>query len=107
MILVSAPAGFGKTTTVAAWLDELTKEQIGIGWLSLDENDNDPARFLAYLIAALQTAASGIGQTAGHLLQSPQPPPPETILTLLINDINQLNQAIVFCLTIIMPSPRR
>jgi len=98
MTLVSAPAGFGKTTMVAAWLDELAKKQIGIGWLSLDEIDNDLVRFLAYLVAALQTAMPDIGEAAGHLLQSPPPPPAETILTLLINDISQNDQPLILVL---------
>jgi len=98
LTLVSAPAGFGKTTLVATWLDELAEEQIGIGWLSLDEYDNDLVRFLAYLVAALQTAVPGIGETAVKLLQSPQPPPAETILTLLINHISQHDQSLVLAL---------
>jgi len=98
LILVSAPAGFGKTTLVAAWLDELGGKQIGIGWLSLDDNDNDPVRFLVYLVAALQTAVPGMGETALHLLHSPLPPPAETILTLLINEISQHNQTLVLVL---------
>jgi LuxR family maltose regulon positive regulatory protein len=98
MTLISAPAGFGKTTLVAAWLDELDGKRIGIGWLSLDDNDNDLVRFLSYLVAALQTAVPAIGETAVHLLQSPQPPPPETTLTLLINDISQHDQPLILVL---------
>jgi LuxR family maltose regulon positive regulatory protein len=98
MTLVSAPAGFGKTTMVANWLDELAEKQIGIGWLSLDENDNDLVRFLTYLVAALQTAVSVVGETARNLLQSPQPPPPETIVSLLINDISHHDRPVVLVL---------
>jgi LuxR family maltose regulon positive regulatory protein len=94
--LVSAPAGFGKTTLVSAWLTQLAHEQIA--WFSLDENDNDPVRFLAYLIAALQTAVPHLGQTAEQALQSPQPPPSESILTLLINDISQHDQSLILVL---------
>jgi LuxR family transcriptional regulator, maltose regulon positive regulatory protein len=83
LILLSAPTGYGKTTLVAGWL-AATKRPFG--WLSLDENDNDPARFLHYLIAALQQIEAGIGHTAQVLLQSPQSPP-ETVLTSLINDL--------------------
>lgn len=85
LTLVCAPAGFGKTTLVADWLHQLKPHNVA--WLSLDENDNDPARFIAYLIAALQKIEAGIGDTTLTLLQMPQQPPPEVILTPLINDI--------------------
>ena len=58
-----------------------------VAWLSLDEGDNDLARFLAYLVAALQTIAADIGQGVLAMLQSPQPPPPDAILTALLNDL--------------------
>ncbi len=103
LTLVSAPAGFGKTTLVSAWLAQVTQfnpqlsdEQLA--WLSLDENDNDPSRFLTYLIAALQTAVSDLGEKAAALLQSAQPPAAETILTLLINDISQNNRPLILVL---------
>jgi LuxR family maltose regulon positive regulatory protein len=64
LTLVSAPAGFGKTTMVVTWLDELADDQTRIGWLSLDDKDNDPVRFLSYFVAALQTAVHQLGQTA-------------------------------------------
>jgi len=84
LTLVSAPAGFGKTTLLSEWLSE---RQHPAAWLSLDTGDNDLARFLAYLIAALQTMHADVGQVARTLLQSPQPPPTEAVLTMLINDI--------------------
>ena len=59
LTLVSAPAGFGKTTLVAAWAQQ---QPLPVGWLSLDAGDNDPNRFLAYLIAALQTAEPNLGR---------------------------------------------
>ena len=58
-----------------------------MAWLSLDEGDNDPARFLAYFVAALQTIAPQIGAGVLGALQSPQPPPTEAILTALLNEI--------------------
>src|SRR5262245_28456369 len=64
LVLVSAPAGFGKTTLVASWLHSPgDREDTRVAWLSLDEDDNDPIRFLAHLIATLQTIDQGIGQT--------------------------------------------
>ena len=89
LTLISAPAGFGKTTLVSEWVSDCG---LPVTWLSLDEGDNDTTRFLTYLIAALQTLPSKTGGTnigAGALavLQSPQPPPAEFILTTLLNDI--------------------
>jgi len=85
LTLISAPAGFGKTTLVSEWVSDLRSEsplekqiENRIAWLSLDENDSEPARFLAYLIAALNQAAgktTAIGKGALRMLQSPQPPP--------------------------------
>lgn len=82
--LVSAAAGFGKTTLVAEWLNRVDSP---CTWLSLDEEDNDPVRFLTYLIAALQNVDKAIGATAQSLLGAPQLPPIESLMTLLINDI--------------------
>ncbi len=87
LTLIAAPAGFGKTTLVSAWVALLERP---VAWLSLDEGDNDPARFLAYLVAALQTIAANIGQGVLDLLQSSQPPPTEAILTTLLNEITTL-----------------
>ena len=93
--LISAPAGFGKTTLVSEWIADFTRP---VAWLSLDEGDNDPARFLTYLIAALQTVASGIGESILGVLQSPQPPPPESILTALLNEISAIPDPFVLVL---------
>ena len=62
LTLISAPAGFGKTTLVSEWVAGC--ERNPVAWLSLDEGDNDPTRFLTYLIAALQTIAANIGEGA-------------------------------------------
>ncbi|MDX1417283.1 MAG: LuxR C-terminal-related transcriptional regulator [Candidatus Promineifilaceae bacterium] len=96
LILVSAPAGFGKTTLISAWLAQAADLQTA--WLSLDEGDNDPIRFLAYLIAAVQGPEPDAGETAVRLLQSPQPPPVETILTFLINDLSQDDRPLILVL---------
>lgn len=84
LALISAPAGYGKTTLVSAWVRQLEEPA---AWLSLDESDNDPVRFLTYFIAALQLVHPAIGEDTMSLLQSPQPPPSEIMLTTLINDI--------------------
>lgn len=84
LTLLSAPAGYGKTTLVSAWLHSTDRPR---AWLSLDEGDNDPARFLAYLIAALQQVDDGIGQAAGDLLEAPQLPATGALVTALINDL--------------------
>src|SRR5438094_10550654 len=72
LILISAPAGFGKTTLVSEWLAGCERPA---AWLSLDEGDSDPARFLTYVVAALQTIAANIGDGVLRALQSSQPPP--------------------------------
>src|SRR5580692_11691685 len=82
LMLVSAPAGFGKTTLLTEWLTAGPAAPAGqraAAWLSLDRADNDPASFWTYVIAALRTVAPGVGDSALALLQAPQPPPIETV----------------------------
>jgi LuxR family maltose regulon positive regulatory protein len=74
LTLVSAPAGFGKTTLLTEWLAATPAGARSAAWLSLDERDNDPALFWTYLVAALQTVAPGTGADALALLQSPRSP---------------------------------
>ena len=69
-----------------------------VAWLSLDEGDNDPARFLTYLVAALQTIAANIGEGVLAVLQSPQPPSTESILTALLNEITTIPDNFVLVL---------
>jgi LuxR family maltose regulon positive regulatory protein len=94
--LVSAPAGFGKTTLLSEWAvgaehaAPLPDAPLRVGWLSLDGEDNDPARFLTYLLAALGQIDASIGGTAQLMLQTPQPPPPQAVLTSIINDLAAL-----------------
>jgi LuxR family maltose regulon positive regulatory protein len=128
LTLVSAPAGFGKTTLVSEWIHSgvgTLRGKYGVGeeddldgqtpstsysprsahtpefaWLSLDESDNDPTRFLTYLVAALQTIEADIGRDvlgALHASQA-QPPPTEAILTVLINEIAAIPDRIVLVL---------
>jgi LuxR family transcriptional regulator, maltose regulon positive regulatory protein len=84
LTIISAPAGYGKTTLVSEWVMDCGRPT---AWVSLDEEDTDPARFLTYLISALQTIAPKIGVGILSVIQSPQPPPIESILTTLLNEI--------------------
>src|SRR3954447_426818 len=87
LTLISAPAGFGKTTLVSAWDAGCDRP---VAWLSLDAGDSDPTRFLTYLVMAVRTLAPQIGAGVLGGLQSPQPPPTEPLLTALLNDISTL-----------------
>ena len=95
LTLISAPAGFGKTTLVSEWVAGCQRP---VAWLSLDEGDNDPARFLTYLVAALRTVEPNIGAGILNVLQSPQPPPTESILTTLLNEITAVQDNFVLVL---------
>lgn len=113
LTLISAPAGSGKTTLLSEWIAALVAapsplaplpqgegkmEGVRVAWLSLDEGDSDPARFLTYLITALQTAAPGVGEGALAALQAPQPPPAEAILTAVLNDLAPLPGRLILAL---------
>src|SRR6266480_5199070 len=98
LTLIAAPAGFGKTTLVSAWVEGIERPRARTAWLSLDEGENDPARFLTYLVAALQTIAATIGEGVLGALQSPQPPPTASILTALLNDITTISDHFVLVL---------
>ena len=103
LTLISAPAGFGKTTLVSEWIASCDRP---VAWLSLDQGDNDPVRFLIYLISALQTLAlskvegisTSIGAGALAALQSPQQSSSESILTALLNDITTISDNSVLVL---------
>jgi LuxR family maltose regulon positive regulatory protein len=95
LTLISAPAGFGKTTLLSEWVASAGEP---IAWLSLDGEDNDPARFLNYFLAALQQIDPGIGETAQLMSQAPQPPPPQSLLTSLINDLADLPASCILVL---------
>jgi len=92
LTLLSAPAGFGKTTLLSTWARESSGQ---IAWLTLDEQDNDPARFWTYVIAALRHSGShfsAVGEATEALLHSPQPPLLTSALTALINELAALAQ---------------
>jgi len=94
LTLVSAPPGFGKTTLVSEWLSQ-TPAGYELAWLSLEENDNDPTQFFAYLIGALQTVHPEIGQ---DLALASQLPPPEIAVAMLINDITAVARPVLLVL---------
>ena len=114
LTLISAPAGFGKTTLASAWVSELrdrigdqdlvdpsrvgADSEIEVSWLSLDENDNDPGRFLTYLVAAFKTVDPHFGDDALRLLQRPQSPAPETVVTSIVNELAAKQQRVVLVL---------
>jgi LuxR family maltose regulon positive regulatory protein len=87
LALVSAPAGFGKTTLLSECAARCGRP---VAWLTLDEADNDPTRFLAYLIAALQTIEIGVGKGILGILQALQAPPAASLLARLINDVSAI-----------------
>ena len=95
LTLISAPAGFGKTTLLA---DCVGKIKEPVGWISLDEQDNDKVRFLKYFINAIQQIEKGIGDNSLLALQSQQPLETEILVTGLINDIADINHPFVVVL---------
>src|SRR5215208_438009 len=86
LMLISAPAGFGKTTLLGEWAASRSDEQC-VAWVSLDEADNDPARFLSYLVAALQTVEEEIGEGVLSSLRAPRSPPIEALTGALLNEL--------------------
>src|SRR5579859_3483354 len=95
LTLICAPAGFGKTTLISNWL---AGRERPVAWLSLDEGENELARFLAYLVAALRTIVPTIGAGVVRALQSPQPPPTDALLATLLNDITSAPDRFVLVL---------
>ncbi len=95
LTLVTAPAGYGKTTLVAKWLDQQAADLQQAAWLLLDESDNEPVRFIRYFIAALQHLAPGAGATIQEALQADHVTPLaqtiEEMVTVLINDLAHIN----------------
>ncbi|HAY84332.1 MAG TPA: hypothetical protein DCY42_05255, partial [Chloroflexi bacterium] len=90
--LLCAPAGYGKTSLTIDWLSTL---DLPVAWLSLDEHDNDPVRFLNYLVHALRQVLPEVGNPILAMLQSPQLPDPETLLTPLLNEIEASAQLLI------------
>ena len=95
LVLVSSLAGSGKTTTLAEWVAQL---HVPVAWLSLDEGDNDLGGFLSCFIAALQSIVPGAGQNALDAFRSPEPPPLESVIAALINDLSEVSGDFVLIL---------
>ena len=97
LTLVSAPAGFGKTTLLAQWLAAAPADGRSVAWLSLDQRDNDPGLFWTYFVGALKMAVQGGGESALSLLQPPEPPS-EAGLATLLNDLDAISSDVVLVL---------
>ncbi|MBI1281517.1 MAG: helix-turn-helix transcriptional regulator [Anaerolineaceae bacterium] len=95
LTLISAPAGFGKTTLVSEWIVNCGHQA---AWLSLDEGDKEPIQFVTYFAAALQPFAPQLGDQMMDLQQSSQPPPIDSVLTTLVNEIATIEQDFVLVL---------
>lgn len=98
LTLVSAPAGFGKTTLLAEWLEDRSGDGKPAAWVSLDESDNDPARFLTYLVGALGDVEEEIGEGILASLRSPESPPVEAVVGALVNELAGVPQEITVVL---------
>lgn len=95
LILVSAAAGFGKTTVLSEWAQEI---KLPVSWLSLDERDNDFIRFWMYFVTALQQSYQNIGEATLAMLRGTEPIAAEAFLTPLINELAQLQTDLVLVL---------
>jgi LuxR family transcriptional regulator, maltose regulon positive regulatory protein len=99
LTLVSAPAGFGKTTLLSEWFEDRSEDGRPVAWLSLEEADNDPARFLAYLVSALRSAlGEGIGEGVLASLRLPEFPPVEAVVGVLINELADVRDEVTIVL---------
>src|SRR5215207_9754920 len=99
LTLVSAPAGFGKTTLLSEWLEDRSGDGRPVAWLSLEEADNDPARFLAYLVRALRSdLGEGIGEGVLASLRLPEFPPVEAVVGALINELADVRHEVTIVL---------
>ena len=95
LTLISAPAGFGKTTLLAEWIAAAMRT---VAWVSLDLSDNTPTSFWTYVITALQSIQPSLGQRALSFVQSSQPPAIETVLMMLLNELTALETDIALIL---------
>jgi len=97
LTVVSAPAGFGKTTLLTEWLDAARTDAAAVAWVSLDRRDGDPALFWTYVVTAVQTAVAGVGEGALQLLASSSPSI-DAVLATLLNDLDGLSTDLLLVL---------
>ena len=98
LTLVSAPAGFGKTTLLAEWVASNPNEAASVAWLSLDPSDSQATTFWFHVVAALQRVAPGVGRTSLSLLREPHPPPIQLVLETLVNDLSATSDIVILVL---------
>jgi len=98
VVVVSAPAGYGKSTVMAQWHARLRERGVACAWLSLDEDDNDAARFLRHLIAALQIASAHIGKDVAEDLNADFASGSRSMLEAIAGDLAQVQHRIVLFL---------
>lgn len=92
LTLVSAPAGYGKTTLISDWLSSPAGKGYPLAWLSIDQDDNEISLFLAYLIAAFQRVIPDFGEVTQASIYAPQPPPTNVVLANLVNELSELRK---------------
>ena len=97
LTVLSAPAGFGKTTALTEWLATVPAKAASVAWLSLDHRDNDPALFWTYVVTTMRTATDGVGEAASQMLASSSPPT-EAALAALLNDLGKLPKDLLLVL---------
>jgi LuxR family maltose regulon positive regulatory protein len=95
LTLISAPAGYGKTTMAVEWLNALGYP---VAWLSLDEGDSDPSRFVSYFLLCIQSILPEFGNAIMNVVQSPKPPPAEVLFTLLLKELEDIPERLVLVL---------
>ena len=100
LVLVSAPAGFGKTTALGQWIASVRRSKVprAVAWLSLDAGDNDLRRFLGHVVSAFQSSSPEVGREVAAVLDAAGEVPIETVLTSLVNDLDTLAEASILAL---------
>ena len=98
LTLVSAPAGFGKTTLLSTWIQSLPSEHSRIAWVSLDEGDNEPVLFWLYVLTALDSQQPGLCTQLVTYLQTQQAPPLRSVLQTLINRLAEQSEQLLLIL---------
>src|SRR5215469_14136522 len=98
LTLVSAPAGFGKTTLLSTWVQSLPPERSRMAWVSLDEGDNEPVLFWTYVLTALDSQQPGLCAQLVTYLQTQQAPPLRSVLQTLLNRLAEQSQPFLLIL---------